>query len=131
MIRAAALNFLLIVSFASVAHAQDSQSQPQSLGDVARRARAAKASAPKSAMVLDDDNLPKSTGGPGAGGKLSPDKQAYCDELRQRKDPAAEQGCAALAIDMGPEYEDLFARYVELAKNLCAANGGRPSSRQH
>jgi hypothetical protein len=128
MIRAAALSFLLIVSFASIAHAQDTQSEPQSLGDVARQARAAKSTAPKSATVLDDDNLPKSKGG-SAGGKLSPDKQAYCDQLRQRKDPNAEQSCAALAIDMSPEYEDVFARYVELAKNLCAANGGRlPSS---
>jgi len=123
MIRAAALNFLLVVSFASIAHAQDSQSQPQSLGDLARQARAAKSSTPKSAIVLDDDNLPKSKGG-ARGGKLSPDKQAYCDELRQRKNPDAEQSCAALAVDMGPEYEDVFARYIELAKNLCAANGG-------
>jgi hypothetical protein len=129
MIRAVALNFVLIVSFASIAHAQDSQSQPQSLGDVARQARAAKSSTPKTAVVLDDDNLPKSKGGTERGGKLSPDKQAYCDELRQRKDPDAEQACAALAVDMGPDYEDVFARYVELAENLCVANGGRlPSS---
>ena len=129
MMRVAALNFLLIVSFASIAHAQDTQSQPQSLGDVARQARAAKSSTPKSAVVLDDDNMPKSKGGAASGGKLSPDKQAYCDELRQRKQPDAEQSCAALATDMGPEYEDVFARYVELAKSVCAANGGRlPSS---
>jgi hypothetical protein len=127
LIRTAALNVLLLLIFASATPAQDDQSQ--SLGDVARQARAAKASAPKSATVLDDDNLPKSKDGAGGGGKLSPDKQAYCDELRQRKDPNAEQSCAALAIDMSPEYEDVFARYVELAKNLCAANGGRlPSS---
>ena len=128
MIRAAALNFLFIVSCASLAHAQDTQSQPQSLGDVARQARAAKSTAPKSATVLDDDNLPKSKGGAvdgsGGVGTLSGDKQAYCDELRQRKDPNAEQICAALAINMSPEYEEVFARYVELAKNLCAANGG-------
>jgi hypothetical protein len=133
MMRHAALNFLLIVSFASIAHAQDTQSQPQSLGDVARQARAAKSTTPKSAVVLDDDNLPKfkagAGGGAAGGGKLSPDKQAYCDELRQRKDPNAEQSCAALAIDMSPEYEEVFARYIELAKNLCAANGGHlPSS---
>ena len=124
MMRDVALNFLLIVSFASIAHAQDTQSQPQSLGDAARQARAAKSSAPKSAVVLDDDNMPKSKGGAAGGGKLSRDKQAYCDELRRRKDPNAEQSCAALAVDMGPEYEDVFARYVELAKILCAANGG-------
>ena len=131
MMRAAALNFLFIVTFAvcfaNVAHAQDNQSQPQSLGDVARQARAAKASAPKSATVLDDDNMPKSkggTGGGGGGGKLSPDKQAYCDEVRQRKSPDAEQICAALAIDMGSEYENMTARYVTLAKSVCAANGG-------
>jgi hypothetical protein len=134
MMRAAALNFILIVSFASIAHAQDTQpqsepqSEPQSLGDVARQARAAKASAPKSATVLDDDNLPKSkggaVGGAGSGGKLCRDKQAYCDELRQRKDPAADKICAVLSIDMGSEYEDMTARYVELAKNVCGANGG-------
>jgi hypothetical protein len=90
---------------------------------VARQARAAKSSALKSAVVLDD-NLPKSKGGAGSG-KLSPDKQAYCDELRQRRNPDVEQSCAALAVDMGPEYEHIFARYIELAKNLCAANGGR------
>jgi hypothetical protein len=71
MMRVAALNFLFIVTFAvcfaNVAHAQDNQSQPQSLGDVARQARAAKASAPKSATVLDDDNMPKSKGGTGGG----------------------------------------------------------------
>ncbi len=130
--RPAILIVFLLLCFASsveTANAQDTQppSEPQSLGDVARQARAAKASAPKSATVLDDDNLPKSKGGPaaGVGGKLSPDKQAFCDELRQRKDPMAEQGCAVLAIDMGPEYENMTARYVEVAKSLCAANGGR------
>ena len=129
MMRVATLTFLLIVSFASIAHAQDGQSQPPSLGDVARQARAAKSSTPKSAVVLDDDNMPKSKGGAASGGKLSPDKQAFCDEFRQRKQSDAEQSCAALAIDMGPEYEDVFARYVELAKSVCAANGGRlPSS---
>jgi hypothetical protein len=128
----AILILYLLLCFASgvkTASAQDTQpqSQPQSLGDVARQARAAKASAPKSATVLDDDNLPKSKGGPagGGGGKLSPDKQAFCDELRQRKDPAAEQGCAVLAIDMGPEYENMTARYADLSKSVCAANGGR------
>ena len=134
MLRPAILTLFLVVCFASrvkTASAQDTQtqSQPQSLGDVARQARAAKASAPKSAAVLDDDNLPKSKGGAGAGagggGTLSGDKQDFCDEVRQRKDPAAEQICAVLAIDMGSEYESLTARYVEVAKSLCAANGGR------
>jgi|ERR1700722_14407354 len=124
MMRAAALNFILIVSVASIAHAQDTQSESQSLGEIAREVRAAKASAPKSATVLDDDNMPKSKGGAAGGGKLSRDKQAYCDELHRRRDPNAEQSCSALAVDMGPEYEDVFARYVELAKILCAANGG-------
>jgi hypothetical protein len=126
MIRAAAVDFLLMVIFVSVVHGQDSPSQPQSLGDVARQARAAKSATPKAAVVLDDDNMPKSKGGAVVGGKLSPGKQAYCDELRQRKLPDADQSCAALAVDMGPEYEDVFARYIELTKNLCVANGGRP-----
>jgi hypothetical protein len=124
--RAAALNFLLILSFASATSAQDNQ--PQSLGDVARQARAAKSSATKSTAVVTDDNLPKSNY-QSAGGKLSPDKQAFCDELRQRKDPRAEQGCALLAIDMGQEYENMTARYMEIAKSVCAANHGQfPSS---
>jgi hypothetical protein len=132
--RAAALSLFLIlvlVSFARSTRGQENESQPrsqpQSLGDVARQARATKASSPKSATVLDDDNLPKSKGGAGgaaAGSKtLSGDKQAYCDEVRQRKGPD-EQICAVLAIDMGSEYEDMTARYVELAKNVCGANGG-------
>src|ERR1700722_2455729 len=129
----AILIFLLLLSFASsvkTASAQDTQpqSEPQSLGDIARQARAAKASAPKAATVLDDDNLPKSKGGAGGGlgggGILSGDKQAFCDEVRQRKERTAEQVCAVLAIDMGSEYESLTARYVELAKSACAANGG-------
>jgi hypothetical protein len=133
MLRPAILIFALLLCFASdakTASAQGTQpqSQPQSLGDVARQARAAKASTPKSATVLDDDNLPKSEGGAGSGagggGKLSPDKQAFCDQLRQRKDPTAEQVCGVLAIDMGSEYENMTARYVELAKNVCGANGG-------
>ena len=115
---------LFFAAFASITRGQDSQSQPQSLGDVAREARAAKSSAPKSAVVLDDNNMPKSKGGAASGGKLSPDKQAYCDEVRQRKDPAAEQICAVMAIDMGSEYETMTARYAELAKIVCGANGG-------
>lgn len=128
MPRTAVLNLLLIFSFACfacIAHAQDAQSQPQSLGDVARQARAAKASAPKSATVVDDDSLPTSKGPAGGGAKLSADKQAFCDELRQRKDSMAEQACAALAVEMGSEYENMTARYADLSKNVCAANGGR------
>jgi hypothetical protein len=129
LIRFAPLKLWLVLlsfaAFASIARAQDSQSQPPSLGDVARQARAAKSSAPKSTVVLDDDNMPKSKVGVAGGGQLSPDKQAFCDEVRQRKDPMAEQICAVLAIDMGPEYENMTARYVEVAKSLCAANGGR------
>ena len=128
MIRLAPLKLWLVLlffaAFASMTSGQDSQSQPQSLGDVAREARAAKSSTPKSAVVLDDDNMPKSKGGAASGGKLSPDKQAYCDEVRQRKDPAAEQICAVMAIDMGSEYETMTARYAELAKIVCGANGG-------
>ncbi len=125
MIPAAALNLFLLLTFATTMSAQDNQSL--SLGDVARQARAAKTSAPRSTTVVTDDNLPKSKN-QAATGKLSPEKQAFCDELRQRKDPMAEQGCAVLAIDMGPEYEDLIARYVELAKSVCAANHGQMPS---
>src|ERR1700721_2415445 len=82
--RAAALSLVLIlvlVSFARSTRGQENESQPpseqQSLGD--------------------GHKLPKSKGGAGGGsgggGKLSPDKQAYCDEVRQRKGPDAEQVC--------------------------------------
>jgi hypothetical protein len=128
LIRLAPLKLWLVLlsfaAFASIARGQDSQSQQPSLGDVARQARAAKSSAPKSTVVLDDDNMPKSKGGVAGGGQLSPDKQSFCDELRQRKDPMAEYACSILAIDMGTDYENMTARGVELTKSLCAANGG-------
>ena len=111
--RAAILPSLLFLIFANIAFSQDDKP----LGDVAREARAAKSSSPKSAKVVTNDDVPGS-------GKLSPDKQALCDELHQRKDPAAEQGCALLSIDMGSEYERLTARAIDLGKGLCGASGG-------
>ena len=121
MKRAAALNLLAILILATASRAQDNKS----LGDVAREARAAKSSSPKSASVVTNDDVPSGKGQAAiASGNLSPDKQAFCEELRRRKDTAAEQGCALLGIDMGPEYEDLTARYVELSKTLCGADGG-------
>ena len=120
---------LLLVCFASrvkTASAQDNQSQ--SLGDAARQSRAAQSSAPKSATVITDENLPQSKT-QAATGKLSPERQTYCDELRQKKDPSAEQACAALALDMGSDYDGLAARYSQLAKAVCLANKGEiPSS---
>jgi hypothetical protein len=118
--RAATLPSLLFLIFANIAFAQDDKP----LGDVAREARAAKSSSPKSATVVTNDDVPASRNQIGTR-KLSPDKQALCDELHQRKDPTAEQGCALLSIDMGSEYEDLTARAIELGKGLCGASGGK------
>jgi hypothetical protein len=116
---AAALSFIAVLIFAGPARAQDDKP----LGDVAREARAAKASEPKAATVVTNDNIPAGNAQAGTG-KLSPDKQAFCNYLRQRKDTAAEQGCMLLGIDMGSEYEELTARYVQVAKRLCGASGG-------
>jgi len=118
--RAATLPSLLFLIFANIAFAQDDKP----LGDVAREARAAKSSSPKSATVVTNDDVPASRNQIGTR-KLSPDKQALCDELHQRKDPTAEQGCALLSIDMGSEYEDLTARTIDLGKGLCGASGGK------
>jgi hypothetical protein len=129
VIRIAALIVLLIfpfASFASITSAQDNQSP--SLGEAARQARAVQSSAPKSSTVVTDDNLQKSQNQP-AGGKLSADRQAFCDELRQRNDPKGDEACAALAMDMGHEYEELTDRYAALTKRVCVANKGQiPSS---
>jgi hypothetical protein len=117
------------------------QTQPQSLGDGARQARAAKSSAPKSATVVTDDNLFNSKAQAAAtnqaastsqsgGSKLSADRQVFCDELRTRKDPSAGQACAAIAVDMGAEYEALADRFTQLAKSVCTANNGQMPSTQ-
>jgi hypothetical protein len=117
--RAAILSSLLFLIFANIAFAQDDKP----LGDLAREARAAKSSSPKSAKVVTNDDVSGSRNQIGAG-KLSSDKQALCDELHQRKDPTAEQACALLSIDMGSEYEGLTARAIDLGKGLCGASGG-------
>ena len=69
MIRATVLTLLLLLALPSTTSAQDNQ--PQSLGDVARQALAAKSSTSKSATVVTDDNLSKSKN-QAAAGKLSP-----------------------------------------------------------
>ncbi len=116
---ATTLSFIAFLIFTCAAWAQDDKP----LGDVAREARAAKSSQPKAATVVTNDNIPSGKDEAGAG-KLSPDKQAFCDYLRQRKDTAAEQGCMLLGIDMGSEYEELMTRYIQIAKGLCGASGG-------
>jgi hypothetical protein len=141
--QAATLNLILILAvlaFASVTRAQGNQPQPesqtQSPGDAARQARDATSSAPKSVTVVADDNPPNSTnqaavstnqaGAP----KLSVDRQAFCDELRKRKDPASEQACAAIAVDIGAQYEALADRFTQLAKSVCTANNGQMPTTQ-
>ncbi len=143
--QAATLNLVLILAvmaLASATRAQDNQSQPQSqtrsqsLGDAARQARDATSSAPKSAAVVADDNLPISTNqaavstNQAAAPKLSADRQAFCDELRKRKDGSSEQACAAIAVDLGAEYEALTDRFTQLAKSVCTANNGQMPTTQ-
>jgi hypothetical protein len=111
---------MLSLTLCGAASAQDDRP----LGDVARYARAAKSSAPKAAKVVTNDEVPAAAD-QGGKGPLSAEKEAYCEELRRRKDAAAEQGCALLRLDMGSEYEDLTARISALNKNLCAATGGK------
>lgn len=125
MIRVAAPLLFAILALANALAAQDDKP----LGDVAREARAAKSSPPKSTTVVTNDDVPSAKDQIGTG-KLSPNKQAFCDELHRRKDPAAEESCMVISVDMGSEYEGVTARYFELAKNLCLSNGGRglPSS---
>lgn len=94
----------------------------QPLGDVARRARASKPAQAKAAKVTTNDEVPSSDA---AGGNLSAQKQHFCDELRRKKDRAAEVSCALLAIDMGPEYETLTAKAFTLGEQLCQEFGGR------
>jgi hypothetical protein len=118
---------LFCAAFASRTRAQDNQSQ--SLADAARQARDAKSSAPKSGTVVADDNLSKSQNQTTTS-KLSADRQAFCDELRKRKDPSAEQACAAIGVDMGAEYEALAERFSQLAKAVCASNNGQMPATQ-
>jgi hypothetical protein len=145
----AILNLALILcfaSYASTAHAQDDQSQrpsqSESLSEAAQQARDAKSAGPQSSTLVTDNNLPKSQNqagasanqgtstNPAAASRLSADRQAYCEELRKRKDPSAEQACAALTIDMGADYEALADRFTQLAKTVCAANNGLMPSTQ-
>jgi hypothetical protein len=113
------LHLSVLLFLSNAAFSQDNRP----LGDVAREAQAMKSSSPKSTKVLTNDDI-STRKDQNQAGKLSQDKQAFCDELRLRKDPAAEQGCTLLTLDMGPEYEALTAREVELSKSLCNSNGG-------
>ena len=111
---------MLSLTLCGIATAQDDRP----LGDVARDARAAKSSAAKAAKVVTNDEVPAATA-QGGNAPLSGDKGAYCEKLRRRKDPWAEQNCAALRLDMGTEYEELTARIFAIDKNLCGARGGK------
>jgi hypothetical protein len=112
--------FVLSLTLCGPAFAQDERP----LGDVARDTRAAKSTAPKAAKVFTNDEVPDKADQSGKG-PLSAEKEAYCEELRRRKDPSAEQNCELLRLDMGSEYEDLTARIFALDKNLCGATGGK------
>jgi len=123
--RLALLHLLAFLFFSRASFPQDNRP----LGDVAREAQAMRSASPKSIKVLTNDDISTRKNQAGAA-KLSQDKQAFCEELRLRKDPAAEQGCELLAIDMGPGYEALTARQADLSKSLCrSTNATRlPSS---
>lgn len=98
--------------------------QQKSLADAAREARRAKAgsSQPK-AQVITDDELPRD--GESSANSFSADKQAYCDQLKNRGDSTADSVCALLHIDMGKEYEATTARYMDLADEYCNVNHGQ------
>ena len=111
MLRAATPNLVLILAVASLASATRAQDHPSQPPSQTQPAASTKQDTPSA-------------------GKLSADRQAFCDELRKRKDPSAEQACAALSVDMGPEYEALAERFTLLAKAVCAANNGQMPSAQ-
>jgi hypothetical protein len=124
--------FVLGLAVTGIIASSAAFAQDKPLGDVARENRAAKSSqAQQVPKVITNDDLPSgSSGSSQSGGKLSPDKQAFCDELKARKDPGADWGCAALALDMGTEYEDTVSRIIVLSNDLCAASHGSiPTSR--
>jgi hypothetical protein len=102
---------LFCASFAHITRAQDTKNQT---------AAANQSAAPTQAAPTNQT----------AANKLSPDRQTFCDELRKRKDPSAEQACAALLVDMGQEYEALADRFTQLAKAVCAANNGQMPATQ-
>ena len=108
---AAALNLVLILAvtvLVSATPAQDHQPQSQSQTPVA-------------ASTKQD---------PATASKRSEDRQTFCAALRKRKDPSAEQACAAFSVDIGPEYEALTERFAQLAKAVCAANNGQMPATQ-
>jgi hypothetical protein len=92
------LNLLAILILANVSCSRDNRS----VGEVAQEARATQVSSLKCATVFTNDDIARGRSQTEAG-KLSPDKQAFCDELRQRKDPEVEQGYVLMSIDMGSE----------------------------
>jgi hypothetical protein len=119
VIRVALPTLLGFLLFAMASLAQETRP----LGDIARESRAARPSSPKSTRVLTNDDIVTGKSQIGSG-QLSQDKQAFCNALRLQKDPGAEQCYVLLSINMGPEYESLTDREINLAKNLCGAGGG-------
>lgn len=98
------------------------------LGDVARETRASKSSSPGTTKVITNDDISPSVDQRGTNDRL-PDKQAYCEGLSVQDKQQAEKACAALSealsIEMGPDYESLVSRELELGKTLCGAGGGK------
>ena len=70
---------VLIVAIFVLFGVSASAQEDKPLGDVARAERAGKSSAPKSAKVTTNDEIPSSP--EISGGTLSAPKQAFCDEL--------------------------------------------------
>ena len=97
--------------------------QQKSLADAARDARRAKSASQPKAQVITDDELPSE--GESSANSFSADKQAYCDQLKNRGDATADSVCAVLHIDMGKDYEATTARYMALADEYCVVNHGQ------
>jgi len=110
-----ALCLMLILTIPSTA-------QQKSLADAARDARRAKAGSQPKTQVITDDELPRD--GDSSANSFSADKQAYCDQLKNRGDSTADSVCTLLHIDMGKEYEATTARYMALADEYCNVNHG-------
>jgi len=111
----------ILVLFGPATRAQ--QEQP-SLGEVARQNMAAKSSQPaKAAKVITDEGIHSGTTRDSAQPqrKFDPDIQEFCNQLKNSKQQAAENDCAALRIDMGSDYDNVITQYWQVQQDICAA----------
>jgi hypothetical protein len=76
--------------------------------------------------VITNDDISSSGDQRGTNDRLL-DKQAYCESLHSQGKEQAEKACSALSevlsLEMGPEYESVVSRALDLGKGLCGAGG--------